>query len=139
MSAKLTLKVQPKIEELERITAAVEDFCGAEQWPPKFIFQVNLVLDELGTNIMKYGKDENLREIEITLTSEADALTIEITDDGRPFDPLHDAPPPDLESALEDRPIGGLGIHLVRTMMDKLHYRREQGKNHLTLIKGRVQ
>ena len=60
-----------------------------------------------------------------------------IADDGRPFDPLTEAPEPDLESAIEDRPIGGLGVHLVRTMMDEVRYRREEGKNRLTLVKRR--
>ncbi len=137
MSAKLSLKVEPRVDELESITAAVEDFGEAENWPPDFVFRVNLVLEELGLNIMNHGKDENLHEIEITLTSEADVLTIEIADDGRPFDPLNDAPQPDLESVLEDRAVGGLGLHLVRTMMDELHYRREQSRNHLTLVKRR--
>ena len=63
---------------------------------------------------------------------------IEISDDGQPFNPLKDAPKPDLEAALEDRPIGGLGIHLVLTMMDEMHYRRENERNHLTLVKRRV-
>ena len=138
MNTQLSLKVEPRVEELENINAAVADFAAAEKWPPGFVFRVHLVLEELSLNIMNHGKDRNLHEIEITLTSEAAALTIEIVDDGRPFNPLKDAPEPDLKSALEDRPVGGLGIHLVRTMMDELHYRREQGRNHLTLVKERI-
>ena len=138
MSSKLSLKLKPRLDELENIAAAVEAFGEAESWPADLVFRVNLVLEELGINIINHGKDENLYEIEITLISEADTLTIEIIDDGRPFDPLNDAPQPDLESEIEDRPVGGLGIHLVRTMMDELRYRRERGRNHLTLVKGRV-
>ena len=66
--------------------------------------------------------------------SDENSLTIEIVDDGRPFDPLTDAPKPDVNAELEDRNIGGLGIHLVRKMMDDVRYRREEGKNHLTLV-----
>ena len=55
----------------------------------------------------------------------------------RPFDPLYDAKQPDVGAAIEDRPIGGLGIYCVREMMDEVHYRREQGKNHLTLVSRR--
>ena len=138
MSAQLSLKVEPRAEELENVNAAVADFAAAEKWPPDFVFRVHLVLEELSLNIMKHGKDENLHEIKITMTSEADVLTIEIVDDGQPFNPLKDAPQPDLEATIKDRPVGGLGIHLVRTMMDELHYRREQGRNHLTLVKGRI-
>lgn len=138
MSATLSLRIETTPDELRRLDAAVEDLAQAEGWPPDLIFQIKLVLEEVGTNILNHGHDDGQsHEIEIELTSEADALTIEITDDGRPFDPLTDAPPPDLDSALEDRAPGGLGIHLVRSMMDEVRYRRERDKNRLTVIKRR--
>ena len=137
MSAKLSLKVKPNVDELKTITAAVEKFGETEQWPSDLVFKINLVLEELGLNIMNYGNDENLSDIEIMLTSEEDVLTIEIVDSGRPFDPLNDAPEPDLDAVLEDRPVGGLGLYLVRTMMDDLRYRRENDKNYLTLAMRR--
>ena len=59
-------------------------------------------------------------------------------DNGRPFDPLNDAPEPDLDSGVADRAVGGLGVHLVRTMMDEMRYRRDRGRNHLTLVKERA-
>ena len=134
MSARVSLKVKTSHDELEQITAAVEDLGEREDWPPALTFKINLVLEELAINVMNHGHDEGLHDIEITLSSDADTLTIEIADDGRPFDPLHDAPTANTASALEDRQIGGLGIHLVRSMIDELHYRREQGRNRLTLI-----
>ena len=138
MSATLSLRIKTRREELRRLDAAVEDLAQAEGWPPDLVFQIKLVLEELGINIVNHGHDDGRsHKIEIELTSNADALTIEITDDGRPFDPMTDAPPPDLDSMLEDRPVGGLGIHLVLTMMDEVRYRREQDKNRLTLIKRR--
>ena len=133
MTATVSLKVKTSHDELERITAAIEDLGEQEDWPPSLTFKVNLVLEELAVNVMNHGHDEGLHDIEITLNSDADTLTIEIADDGRPFDPLHDAPSANTAAALADRQIGGLGIHLVRSMMDELHYRREQGRNHLTL------
>ncbi len=139
MSANLSLKVETKIKELERIFAAVEDFGQKDDWSPDVIFRVNLVLEELAINIIHYGYDEGIHEIDITLTSESDALTIEIKDDGRPFDPLNDAPAPDLTSALEDRHVGGLGHYLVRTMVDEIRYRREGDRNHSTLTVYRKQ
>ena len=139
MSGKLLLRVDPRVEELETITAAVKEFGEAEQWPADLIFQVELVLEELGLNVINHGKSEGLQQIEIRLTSEAKALTIEIVDSGVPFDPLTDAPRPDLESGVQERAVGGLGVHLVRSMMDELDYRREEGKNHLTLVKERIQ
>ena len=137
MSATLSLTVKTQAEELARITAAVEDFGEQEDWPPDLVFRVNLVLEELGMNIMNHGHDEGLHEFGITLVSEDDSLTIEIIDDGRPFDPLHDAKQPDVGAAIEDRPIGGLGIYFVHEMMDEMQYRREDGKNHLTLVSRR--
>jgi len=133
----LSLKVKTDPSELERITAAVEDFGAQEDWAPDLVFRVNLVLEELGMNIMNHGYDEGLHEFDITLVSEDDSLTIEIVDDGRPFDPLHDAKQPDVGAAIEDRPIGGLGIYFVHEMMDEMHYEREQGRNHLTLVSRR--
>ena len=122
-------------DALERILDAVEEFGEREDWEPDLLFRVKLVLEELGLNVVNYGGDDETPDIEITVTSEPDALTITISDNGLPFDPLHDAPPPDLTSPIENRPIGGLGIHLVRTMMDEMSYRRENGRNHLALTK----
>ncbi len=139
MNAKLVLTIETRPDELETITAAVEDLGEREGWPPELVYRVNLALEELGFNIMNHGYDEGLHEFEITLISEADTLTIEIVDDGRPFDPLNDAPQPDTGAPIEDRPIGGLGVHLVRTMMDEMHYRRESGRNHLTLVARRAE
>ncbi len=140
MSTTLSLKIQTDPSELDRIFAAVEDLGEKESWPPDLVFRVNLALEELGLNIMNHGHDDDQgsHEIEIDLTSEADTLTIEIRDDGKPFDPLQDAPEPDLDSPVGVRTPGGLGVHLVRTMMDELSYRREQGKNHVTLVSRRA-
>lgn len=138
MSAALSLRIETRLDELPRLDAAVEDFAQEQAWPPDIAFQVKLVLEELGVNIVNHAHDDDaLHEIEIKIASAADMLTIEIADDGRPFDPLTEAPEPDLDSMIEDRPIGGLGIHLVRTMMDEARYRREEGKNRLTLVKRR--
>ena len=125
--------------QLERITAEVEKIGEQEDWPPELVFRVNLVLKELGLNIIDYGHDEGLHRIEFTVTSADEAVTIEISDDGRPFDPLNDAPKPDVSASIEDRPIGGLGVHLVRTMMDELRYQRVRGRNHTTLVSHRAE
>ena len=133
MSASASLKIAPKLDELERITAIVENLGEQDDWPPDLIFKVNLVLDELSVNIVNYGGEAS--EIEVSLAADADEVRVEISDDGRPFDPLTDAIEPDLDTSLEDRAIGGLGIHLVREMMDELYYSREDGKNRLAMVK----
>ena len=139
MSAKLTLNIERSHDELGRITHAVDELGHNEDWPKDLIFRVHLVLEELVLNIIDYGCDDGKddHELEVVLISEDEDLTIEITDDGIPFDPLEDAKKPDINAPLEDRPIGGLGVHLVRTMMDEVSYRHEGGKNHLTLVARR--
>ena len=138
MSANLTLNMQAQLDEIERIHAAVEILAEAEEWPPGLVFQIKLVLEEIGTNIVKYGYERDEKtDIQITLTSESDALTMEVSDDGKPYDPFVDAPPPDLDSPIPERPIGGLGVYLVQQLMDEAHYRREDGRNKVTLIKRR--
>ena len=133
MSAELSLKVETSVAELERISDAVKAFGEQQNWSDNLIFKVTLVLEELGINIMNNGYDDGLHDFEIVLTSEPDTLKVEVIDDGRPFDPLKDAPIPDLESSLDDRPVGGLGIYLVRSMVDRMHYRRTGDQNRLTL------
>lgn len=139
MAAELRLRVETRQDELDRVSAAIEDFALEADWPLDLVFKVNLALEEVVINVMNYGHDDGLHEIDIILTADEESLTIEIVDDGRPFDPLTDAPKPDVNADLEDRNIGGLGIHLVRKMMDDVRYRREEGKNHLTLVTSLVQ
>ena len=137
MSAKLSLKVKSDREELDGITSAVEAFSADEDWSTDLLFRINLVIEELVLNIIDYGYDDNDHEIELNFKSDANAVTVDITDEGRAFDPLNDAPEPDISSPLEDRHVGGLGVYLARTMMDELTYRRENSRNHLTLVKRR--
>ncbi len=138
MKVKRSLCIESALSELERLHDAVAELGEAGNWPPDLVFQVDLVLEELIVNTVNYGYDDDARhEIEITLTSDADVFTVEIIDGGHAFNPLSDAPEPDLDAEIADRPIGGLGIHLMRAMMDEVHYRREQDKNYLTLIKRR--
>ncbi|HEX3026476.1 MAG TPA: ATP-binding protein [Clostridia bacterium] len=92
-------------------------------------------LDEILTNTVGYGfKDSEEHEIIVKFVLYNKTLTIEIRDDGIPFNPLKQ-PEPDLSQNIEERPIGGLGIHLVRKMMDAVDYRREEGCNILTIKK----
>lgn len=135
MSATISLNLAPEIDELKRLYEAVESLGEQEEWPPGLIFQVNLALEELGINIMNYG--ETAEEILVILASDEDTITINISDEGKPFNPLTEGPEPDITQELDERPIGGLGVYLVRTLMDELHYRREGDRNHLTLVKHR--
>lgn len=133
MTAHVFLKIAPSHEQLELIPAAVEEFAERDNWPPDLVFKLNLVLEELGVNIVNYSGATG--DIEISLASDEERVTVEISDDGRPFNPLLDQETPDISAPLGDRPVGGLGIHLVRTMMDEMQYSREDGKNKLAMSK----
>ncbi|MCE2453084.1 MAG: ATP-binding protein [Nitrospinae bacterium] len=138
MSAKLSLTMGFEAADLPRIQSAIGEFSQEQDWPPDIEFQVDLVLEELVLNVVHHGSSDGEEgEIKIELFSDAESVVIDIIDSGRPFDPLTDAPEPDTESTIEDRAVGGLGIHLVRTMMDEVTYRREENKNHMRLVKRR--
>ena len=125
------------LEELHRICALIEDFGEQQQWPPDLTYQVHLVIDEVGTNVVEHGRTFEAQSMEVKIISDRRSVIIEITDDGKPFNPLQDAPSPDFSAALEDRQIGGLGLHLIRELMDEESYERAHGKNQLTLVKLR--
>lgn len=134
MAAQLALTVANRVEELARIAAAVEELAEQENWPPDFLFKVNLVLEEFGINIMNYGYDDDGHDFQIKLTAEADTVTIEFIDDGKPFNPLEDNPEADTETNVDDRPIGGLGLFLIKEMTEDFSYRREDSRNHSTMV-----
>lgn len=83
---------------------------------------------------MHGSRDGHVPEVKVSLAVSDGEMVLGIEDDGPAFDPL-DAPEPDVEAALEDRPVGGLGIYLLREMMDRLEYARVDGRNCLTLHK----
>lgn len=133
---RLSLRIANDLAELGRVGESVEEFCANQAIPPGYAFKLNVAIEELLTNTISYGYDEEAgsREIAIDMTREDETIVTEISDDARPFDPLN-APPPDLDSAIEERRIGGLGVHLVKTLMDDVGYCYRDGRNHITLRK----
>ena len=102
---------------------------------PETVFDINLVVDELLANTISYGYDDNREHrIDLVLRIERDMPVVEITDDGRPFDPSQ-MPDTDTWANLRSRPVGGLGIYVVRRAMDGVAYRRVDGCNIVTLTK----
>ena len=131
----VTILLANERAEIQRLGELCERFGADERLSDEEVMSINLVLDELVTNIIDYGfEDAGRHEIRVTMGVEGHTLTIEIEDDARAFDPLA-APPPDLTLPLEDRPVGGLGIHIVRTVMDAVEYQRRDGHNILTMRK----
>lgn len=135
MQSGFSLRLENRLVELDRLAAAVEAFGEAEQLSPKLTYQIGLVLDELLTNTIVYGyPEEGGQEITVAMKREGGLLRFEITDAAAPFDPLS-ARPPDLCSPAGERRIGGLGIHLVRSLMDRVAYERVGNGNSLILEK----
>lgn len=117
----------------------VEDFAQKAGLGPKVIFYLTLVLDELITNIQSYGYldlNEHFIKVDIALCPQSDVMTIRVEDDARPFNIL-EAPEPQLDLPLEerDRPVGGMGILLIKKKMDEIGYERVNGHNVVTLKK----
>ena len=131
-----TLTVPNRIEEIRTLEAALMEFSEQHELPPDALFQIQLSLEEIFTNVVSYAHDdEEEHHVEVVLTREGNAVTVEIADDGCPFDPLQEAPEMDTESPLEERGVGGAGVALAKEMMTELHYRRDGDWNRLTMIK----
>lgn len=135
MSAQLRIRLRNRVEELRRVQAALEQFAAAERLPLSLLGSLSLVIEEVVCNIVFHGyEDDAEHEIELRLAVEGDDLVLEVEDDGRAFDPLS-VPAPDLGAPLPGRPVGGLGIPLIRRLMDEMRHERRCGRNRLTLTK----
>ena len=128
-----SFELKNDLSELENLCQNCEDIGRSINVSDKSIFEMNLALDELFTNIISYGFND-LREhiIKISITVEGDQLEMRIEDDGIPFNPL-ESKTPDFQCGIEYCKIGGLGIHLIKKLMDDLQYQRVAGKNILVL------
>ena len=113
----------------------LKKFCAENGLPDKILFDLNLSLDELVTNIISYGFDDTEEhDINITIEKIDDGVEIKLVDDGAEFNPLNEHDPK-IGAALEEMEVGGLGIYFVKNKMDEIHYERQLGKNILKLKK----
>ena len=121
------------LSQLDDFIAWFADRCSLEQGESA---RLAIVLEELMTNVAKYAypADAGSKAVAITLARDEDRLIIEFEDQGRPFDPLA-YQLPDLEAALDDRPEGHLGIHILRQLADEITYRRADGRNIVRIVK----
>jgi serine/threonine-protein kinase RsbW len=131
---KASLELRNEAAALPRLIDFVEDFARRHDLPQLERSRLLLVLEELFTNVVKYGRgaDAVAKTIGVALAVKGGKLTIEFSDDGPPFDPLI-AASPDLERPIADRPIGGLGLHILRSLVEHARYRRKGDRNHLVL------
>jgi anti-sigma regulatory factor (Ser/Thr protein kinase) len=139
MRARLSLRNDSA--DLARLTEFASEFTSRHRLADEETARLQIILDELFTNVVNYGYDVTAggehREghIDVALSLEGDRLIVEFVDDGQPFDPLT-GPLPDLDLPAETRPIGGVGIAIVRALVDETSYRREGDRNYLTLSRN---
>ena len=126
------------VNDLREIAVAadkIDEFCSVHGIPPATAYAVNLSVDELLTNTISYGyEDSEEHRIDLMIRLDGDMLAVEISDEGVAFEP-DSADAPDVDAPIDERPIGGLGIFLARQMMDSFDYRRDEGRNMVTLSK----
>jgi serine/threonine-protein kinase RsbW len=131
----LTLRLTNRLAEIPRSAGLVDAFCVRQGVAASVGYAINVSLEELLGNTMTYGYDDDREhEIVVRIWREDADLVIDIADDARPFDPTA-AAPPDLDMPLAERPIGGLGIQLVRGIMDGIEYRHDGRQNRVRLRK----
>lgn len=123
------------VEEVSKLTAFVEEVCEAMGFDGALTAQLTLAIEEAVVNVMKYAYPPQKRG-DVTIEAQSNDLRLKFTiiDSGMPFDPTVRAEV-DTTLSAEDRPIGGLGIHLVRKIMDSINYERVDSLNVLTLRK----
>ncbi|MBT9583425.1 SpoIIE family protein phosphatase [bacterium] len=130
------LTVANQMSQLDSLAAVVEQFGAKHELGPKTVMLLQLAIEELFTNAVSYGfADDSQGTVSIRLEKEEDAVILTITDDARPFDPFEQGPTVDAAQGLEDRKIGGLGIHLTRNMFDEIAYQRRGPLNWVQLRK----
>lgn len=131
----LSIRIKNDLSELSRVSQIANDFSEPHQLPPQVAHTLDLALHEIISNIISYGyDDENKHEIDIHISLTDGQAILEVEDDARPFNPL-DIDEADTESSINDRPIGGLGVHLVQNLMDEIKYVYKNGKNCLIMRK----
>ena len=134
-SHQYSFELKNDLSELETLCQHLNKFGQDTGLSEACLTDINICLDELFTNIVCYGFKDKLEHLTLFLLQlSKDVLTVVIEDEGVAFNPL-EKKDPEIPDDLKDVRIGGLGIHIVRKLMDELHYERKDGKNKLTLKK----
>ena len=135
VSHKYSFELKNDLSELETLCQHLNKFGQDAALSEACITDVNICLDELFTNIVCYGFEDDLEHMtRFSMQLNSNVLTISIEDEGVPFNPL-EMEDPEIPADLIDVRIGGLGIHIIKKLMDDICYERKQGKNKLTIIK----
>jgi anti-sigma regulatory factor (Ser/Thr protein kinase) len=131
-----SFELRNDLSELTTLGEKLESVGRALGLSRRCLFEINLALDELFTNIISYGfPDQSEHFIRVHISSDCHVLTVVLEDDGIGFNPV-DRIPPELPCTLDECKVGGLGIHLVKNLMDEVFYQRRAHLNVLTLKKN---
>jgi serine/threonine-protein kinase RsbW len=127
-------KVFPaKVELIPQISEYVSDYAEKTKLHPKQIIHLQLAIDEVVANICQYAYQKPPGEVLVQIESGKGRFAVDFIDEGVPFDPLT-VDEPDINADIADREVGGLGIFLVRRVIDEVHYKRDGSKNILTVV-----
>ena len=131
----VNLEIKAEVENLDKVTAFIDEQLEAADCPMKAMMQIELAVEEIYVNIAHYAYAPNVGDALITVDIVGDTALITFEDSGVPYDPLAKADP-DLSKSAEEREVGGLGIFLVKKTMDDIRYEYVNGSNILTIVKG---
>ncbi|MBO4450683.1 MAG: SpoIIE family protein phosphatase [Clostridiales bacterium] len=131
------LKVNADISELDNVLSFADTILEEAECPAKAQMQIDIAIEEIFVNIAHYAYPEGQGQATILINADPEAKSVEITfeDEGIPYDPLKNEDP-DITLSADDRPIGGLGIFMVKKSMDDMSYEYKDGKNRLTIKKS---
>ena len=130
----MLLNVKNDIREIDRVFARIKEFCCANNISEKKCFDILIIVDELATNIISYAfNDGQEHTFTIMIEKENEAVHLQLSDGGIPFDPLKSSVP-DTDAPLENRKIGGLGIFFVKQLSARIDYARIENKNQLDIF-----
>ena len=130
----MSFRLMSQLAELTRLTEGITRLGMEHHLPDEVIFHLNLALEEVVSNIIRHGYGEREDgEVSVLIEVAPEAIAVTVEDDGVAFNPL-EHPDPDLTAPLEERKVGGLGVFLVRQLMDEVDYRAERGRNILRLV-----
>lgn len=131
----MELRLTNRTAEARRLHEGLDRFLSGYPVAPKTRLAIELAMEELFANLVDHGFPDGLEHVIVMRCAvRDDALHIQVEDDGIPFD-LTLSPDPDLSLPMDERPIGGLGVFMIRRSMDELRYERRDGMNVLHLVK----
>ncbi|NDJ52281.1 MAG: ATP-binding protein [Chloroflexi bacterium] len=134
----ISLRVPARLENVRRLTRMVSDLALQADLSERAVYHCRLAMDEACTNIIEHAyPTQDDGEIAMQVTLQEDELVILLTDFGLPYDPAN-VPHPPTHAPLDRMRPGGLGLHIMRTVMDDIQYRVSNSGNHLRMVKRRL-